>query len=40
LVPSVIISSFVLNFDTNIRTTIAFNISGPICSGSMLFIYL
>jgi hypothetical protein len=31
LVPSVIISSFVLNFDTNIRTTIAFNISGPIC---------
>jgi hypothetical protein len=31
LVPSVIISSFVLNFDTNIRTTIAFNISGPVC---------
>jgi len=31
LVPSVVISSFVLNFDTNIRTTIAFNISGPVC---------
>ncbi|WP_016989002.1 O-antigen ligase family protein [Flavobacterium sp. ACAM 123] len=31
LVPGVVISSFVLNFDTNIRTTIAFNISGPVC---------
>tara|TARA_R110000868_G_scaffold14457_4_gene67346 strand:- start:4915 stop:6258 length:1344 start_codon:yes stop_codon:yes gene_type:complete len=31
LVPSVVISTFVLNFDTNIRTTIAFNISGPVC---------
>jgi hypothetical protein len=31
IIGSVIISSFVLNFDTNIRTTIAFNISGPIC---------
>ena len=31
LVPSVIISTFVLDFDTNIRTTIAFNISGPVC---------
>lgn len=31
LVPGVIISTFVLNFDTNMRTTIAFNISGPIC---------
>jgi hypothetical protein len=31
LVPGVIISSFVLNFDTDIRTTIAFNISGPVC---------
>ncbi|NGY37468.1 O-antigen ligase family protein [Flavobacterium sp. XN-5] len=31
LVPGVVISSFVLNFDTNIRKTIAFNISGPVC---------
>jgi hypothetical protein len=27
----VVISTFVLDFDTNIRTTIAFNISGPVC---------
>ncbi|WP_418263855.1 O-antigen ligase family protein [Flavobacterium faecale] len=33
LVPSVVISTFVLDFDTNIRTTIAFNISGPVCLG-------
>lgn len=33
LVPSVVLSTFVLNFDTNIRTTIAFNISGPVCLG-------
>ncbi|EIA10400.1 O-antigen ligase family protein [Flavobacterium frigoris] len=31
LVPGVILSTFVLNYDTNIRTTIAFNISGPVC---------
>jgi hypothetical protein len=31
LVPSVVISTFVLDYDTNIRTTIAFNISGPVC---------
>jgi hypothetical protein len=31
LVPSVVISTFVLDFDTNIRTTITFNISGPVC---------
>lgn len=31
LVPSIVISTFVLDFDTNIRTTIAFNISGPVC---------
>lgn len=31
LIPSVVISSFVLNFDTNIRRAIAFNISGPVC---------
>ncbi|MFT5963695.1 MAG: hypothetical protein ACI9L6_000408 [Flavobacterium sp.] len=31
LVPGVVISTFVLDFDTNIRSTIAFNISGPVC---------
>lgn len=33
LVPSVVISTFVLNFDTDIRKSIAFNISGPVCLG-------
>jgi len=33
LIPSVVISTFALNFDTNIRRAIAFNISGPICLG-------
>jgi O-Antigen ligase len=33
LIPSVVISIFALNFDTNIRRAIAFNISGPICLG-------
>jgi hypothetical protein len=33
LVPSVVISTFVLNFDTDIRKAIAFNISGPVCLG-------
>jgi hypothetical protein len=33
LVPSVVISTFVLDFDTNIRKSIAFNISGPVCLG-------
>lgn len=33
LVPSLVLTTFVLNFDTNIRTTIAFNISGPVCLG-------
>ncbi|TDD98419.1 O-antigen ligase family protein [Flavobacterium cellulosilyticum] len=33
LVPSVVLSTFVLNFDTNIRNSIAFNISGPVCLG-------
>jgi hypothetical protein len=33
LVPGVVLSTFVLNFDTNMRTTIAFNISGPVCLG-------
>jgi hypothetical protein len=31
LVPGIIISTFVLDFDTNIRKAIAFNISGPVC---------
>lgn len=40
LVPSVILSTFVLDFDTNIRTTIAFNISGPVCLGiASLYTY-
>lgn len=33
LVPGVVMSAFVLNFDTNIRNAIAFNISGPVCLG-------
>ena len=33
LIPGVIISTFVLNFDTNIRKAIAFNLSGPVCLG-------
>ncbi len=33
LVPSVVISTFVLNFETDIRKSIAFNISGPVCLG-------
>ena len=33
LVPSVIISTFTLNFDTDVRKAIAFNISGPVCLG-------
>ena len=33
LVPGVILSTFVLNFDTDMRKTIAFNISGPVCLG-------
>jgi hypothetical protein len=40
LVPSVILSTFVLNFDTNIRKAIAFNISGPVCLGvASLYTY-
>lgn len=40
LIPSVLIGTFVLNFDTNIRTTIAFNISGPVCLGlASLYTY-
>jgi len=33
LVPSIVLTTFVLNFDTNMRNTIAFNISGPVCLG-------
>jgi hypothetical protein len=33
LIPSVVLTTFVLNFGTNIRNTIAFNISGPVCLG-------
>ncbi|MDD5151443.1 MAG: O-antigen ligase family protein [Flavobacterium sp.] len=33
LVPSVILSTFVLDFETNIKNAIAFNISGPVCLG-------
>ena len=33
LVPSVVLTTFVLDFDTNIRKAIAFNISGPVCLG-------
>ena len=31
LIPSVLLSTFVLNHDTDMRKTIAFNISGPVC---------
>lgn len=33
LVPSVVLTTFVLNFETNIKNAIAFNISGPVCLG-------
>lgn len=33
LIPGIVLSTFVLDFDTNIRTTVAFNISGPVCLG-------
>ncbi len=33
LVPGVILATYALNFDTNIRKAIAFNISGPVCLG-------
>ncbi|WP_166921725.1 O-antigen ligase family protein [Flavobacterium poyangense] len=40
LIPSVILSVFSLNFDTNIRKAIAFNISGPVCLGiSSVYCY-
>jgi hypothetical protein len=33
LIPSVVLTTFVLNFETNLKNTIAFNISGPVCLG-------
>jgi hypothetical protein len=40
LVPSIVLSTFVLDFNTNIRTTIAFNIAGPVCLGiASLYTY-
>ncbi|NDP26652.1 MAG: O-antigen ligase domain-containing protein [Flavobacterium sp.] len=33
LVPAVVLTTFVLNYDTNMRNSIAFNISGPVCLG-------
>ena len=33
LVPSLVLTSFVLDFDTNLKNSIAFNISGPACLG-------
>lgn len=40
LVPGVVMSSFVLDFDTNIKNAIAFNISGPVCLGlASLYTY-
>jgi hypothetical protein len=33
LVPSVVLTTSVLNFETNLKNSIAFNISGPVCLG-------
>jgi hypothetical protein len=33
LVPSVILATFTLNFNTDMRKAIAFNVSGPVCLG-------
>ena len=33
LVPSIVLTTFVLNFGTNMKNSIAFNISGPVCLG-------
>jgi hypothetical protein len=33
LVPSVVLTTFVINFETNLKNSIAFNISGPVCLG-------
>lgn len=40
LVPGIIVATFNLNFDTEMRKTIAFNISGPVCLGiSSIYCY-
>ena len=40
LVPSVVLSTFVLNFDTDLKNSIAFNMSGPVCLGvASLYTY-
>jgi hypothetical protein len=40
LIPGVILSTFVLNYDAEMRKTIAFNISGPVCLGvSSIYSY-
>lgn len=40
LVPSVVLSTFALDLDTDIRKAIAFNISGPVCLGiASLYTY-
>jgi hypothetical protein len=40
LVPGIVLTTFVLDFDTNIRKAIAFNISGPVCLGvASLYTY-
>ena len=40
LIPGLIVATYNLNFDTVIRKTIAFNISGPICLGvSSIYCY-
>jgi hypothetical protein len=33
LIPGIVITTFVLNFETNMKNAIAFNISGPVCLG-------
>ncbi|MDO5970546.1 O-antigen ligase family protein [Flavivirga aquimarina] len=40
LVPGIIVGIFTLDYDTNVRTAIAFNLSGPICLGvTSLYCY-
>jgi O-antigen ligase len=40
LIPSVVLSVFTMNFETDIRKAIAFNISGPVCLGiSSIYCY-
>jgi O-antigen ligase len=40
LIPSIVVSTLSLNFETDIRKAIAFNISGPVCLGiSSIYCY-